>query len=169
MDRFMDLTGSANYPYVSCNFTDLRTGELVFEPYTIMDAGGKQIAFVGVTTPTTPTESTPKFFQDENGNFIYGFREGNNGRNLYDAVQKAVDDARNEGADYCILLSHLGINASDTPYTSNDVIANTKGIDVVLDGHSHSIVEMEKVKNSEGKDVLLTQDGYQLPSIGKYC
>ena len=167
MERFFYLTENASFPYVSCNFTDLKTGELVFEPYTIIEAGGKNIAFVGVTTPTTITASTPKYFQNEQGDYVYGFREGDNGQNLYKAVQDAADAARNEGADYCILLSHLGIDDRDRPYTSTDVITHTTGIDAVLDGHSHSTIEMEKVKNAEGKDVLLTQDGYQLPTIGK--
>jgi len=167
MDRFFYLTENAAFPYVSCNFTDLSTGELVFEPYTIIEAGGKKVAFVGVTTPTTPTSSTPKYFQDENGNYAYGFCEGDNGENLYKAVQNAADAARNDGADYCVLLSHLGIAARDEPYTSTNVITHTTGIDAVLDGHSHNVIEMEKVKNAAGKDVILTQDGYQLPSIGK--
>ena len=47
------------------------------------------------------------------------------------------------------------------------MITHTTGIDAVLDGHSHNVIEMEKVKNAAGKDVILTQDGYQLPSIGK--
>lgn len=167
MDRFTYLTGKADFPYISCNFTDLRTGDTVFEPYRIIETGGRKLAFVGVTTPLTLTSSTPVYFQDENGNFIYGFCGGEDGQELYDTVQKAVDDARAEGADYCILMSHLGITGTDSPYMSTEVIKNTTGIDVVLDGHSHSVVEMEKVKNADGKDVLLSQAGYKLSYFGK--
>ena len=166
-DQFLTLAEKADFPYVSCNFTDLRTGELVFEPYKIMETAGRKIAFVGVTTANTILESTPGRFSDKDGNIIYGFCEGADGRNLYNAVQKAVDSARAEGADYCILLGHLGSNASYSPYTSSEVINNTTGIDAVIDGHSHTIMEMEKVKNAEGHDVVLTQDGYQLPYIAK--
>ena len=166
-DQFLSLAEKAQYPYVSCNFTDLRTGELVFEPYKIIETAGRKIAFVGATTPNTIRESAPYRFEDKDGNIIYGFKEGADGQNLYNAIQDSVDAARAEGADYCLLLSHLGVNSADTPYTSSDVIANTTGIDAVLDGHSHTVIEMEKVRNADGHDVLLTQDGYQLPYIAK--
>lgn len=167
MDQFFSLVGKAQFPYVSCNFTDLRTGGLVFEPYKIIEAAGRKIAFVGATTPKTITESAPYRFEDKDGNIIYGFKEGADGQNLYNAIQSAVDSARAEGADYCVLLSHLGVNAADVPYTSSDVINHTTGIDAVLDGHSHTVIEMEKVKNAAGHDVVLTQDGYQIPYIAK--
>ena len=167
MDQFFSLTDKADFPYISCNFTDLRKNTLVFEPYKIIEAAGRKVAFVGVTTPTTITESTPSYFQDENGNYIYSFLDGEDGQKLYNAVQSAVDGAKSEGADYCILISHSGVNAEDSPYTSSDIINNTTGIDAVLDGHSHTVLEMEKVKNKNGSDVVLTQDGYQLPYIAK--
>ncbi|MBO6149095.1 MAG: 5'-nucleotidase C-terminal domain-containing protein, partial [Lachnospiraceae bacterium] len=115
----------------------------------------------------TPTTSTPTFFQDSNGEYIYGFCQGSDGSKLYEAVQGAVDKAKAEGADYIVLLAHLGIEDEVTPYKSTDVIKNTTGIDAVLDGHSHSIVEMEKVRNKEGHDVLLSQTGTKLAAIGK--
>ncbi len=167
MDRIFELTGKADYPYVCCNFKDSKTGELLYDPYTILEAGGKKIAFVGILTPETIVSSVPEFFIDKDGNRIYDFSETDGEKTFYETVQKAVDDARKEGADYCIALSHLGIDASSSPYTSSDVIKNTSGIDVVLDGHSHSVVEMEKVKNSDGKDVILTQTGTKLAAIGQ--
>ena len=96
MDRFLELTEKANFPYISCNFN--KEGELVFAPYAIKEFDGVKIGFVGVTTPLTPRSSTPKYFMDENGTFIYGFLQDETGEAVYDAVQKAVDDARAEGA-----------------------------------------------------------------------
>lgn len=167
VDHFLELTQIADFPYVCCNFVDLRTGKTVFEPYTIERIGGKRIAFIGVATPTTITSTVPAFFQDESGEFIYSFMQDEDGSKFYDTIQKAVDEARDDGADYCIVVGHLGIDGADSPYTSTEVIENTTGIDVLLDGHSHSIVENEKVKNKEGKQVILSQAGYQLPAIGK--
>lgn len=167
VDRLLELTKMADFPYICCNFVDLRTGEPVFEPYTIERIGGRRIAFIGATTPTTITESTPEYFCDDKGEYIYGFMRSEDGQDFYDAVQKAADDARDDGADYCILVGHLGINADDSPFMSTEVIENTTGIDIVLDGHSHSIVENEKVKNKDGKGVILSQAGYQLPAIGR--
>ncbi len=164
MDRFLELAKEAKAPYVSCNFT--HNGELVFQPYVIKEFDGVKIAFVGVTTPKTFTSSTPTYFQDENGNYVYGFCEGNDGADLYAAVQKAVDDARAEGAQYVILQAHLGIESECAPWMSSNVIANTTGIDALLDGHSHSELTEEKVKNKDGKDVLLAACGTKLANIG---
>ena len=57
MERFLELTQKAEFPYISCNFN--KNGELVFAPYIIKEVEGIKIAFVGVTTPKTITSSTP--------------------------------------------------------------------------------------------------------------
>lgn len=167
MDQFLSLAEKASFPYLSCNFKDLTSGEPVFEPYEMMEADGKTIAFIGICTPKTITSSTPKYFQNEDGEFIYGFEQDEDGTALYECVQEAADSARNEGADYVIALSHLGIDASCTPWTSSEVIENTSGIDVFLDGHSHSVIEGETVKNKDGENVLLTSTGTKLSSVGE--
>lgn len=164
MDRFMELAKLSNTPYVSCNFT--HNGELVFDPYVIKEFDGVKIALVGVTTPKTFTSSTPTYFQDEEGNYVYGFCEGNDGADLYAAVQTAVDAARTEGAQYVILQAHLGIESECAPWMSTDIILNTTGIDAVLDGHSHSELSQEAVKNKDGEDVLLVACGTKLANIG---
>ena len=165
MDRFFELTDLADYDYVSANFVD-KDGNRVLDAYTVVEAAGHKIAFVGVSTPETFTSSSPAYFQDENGNFIYGFCEGNDGADFYAAVQTAVDDARNDGADLVVVLSHLGTNAESAPYTSSDLIVNTNGIDVVLDGHSHSVWEGERVKNKDGEEVILSSTGTKLANLG---
>ncbi len=164
MDRFLELTKKANFPYISANF--MHNDELVFAPYVIKEFDGVKIAFVGITTPKTTTSSTPKYFQDETGKFVYTFCQDETGEKLYAAVQKAVDDARAEGAAYVVAMAHLGIEGESAPWMSTDVIANTTGINAVLDGHSHSILEQEKVKNKDGEEVLLAACGTKLQAIG---
>lgn len=163
MDRFFELVEMANFPYVSCNFN--KEGELQFDPYVIKEFDGVKIAFVGITTPKTLTSSTPKYFQDENGNFVYGFFEAETGDKLYEAVQKAVDDARAEGAAIVVAMAHLGEEESCAPYMYSDVIANTTGIDVMLDGHSHDTDHVEML-NKEGKTVLRQGCGTKLEGVG---
>lgn len=165
MEQFLSLTEKANYPYVSVNFVD-KEGSPVLDPYVIKDVAGVKIAFVGISTPKTITTSTPKYFQDENGNYIYGFLQDESGEKLYTAVQSAVDAARAEGAQFVIALAHLGIEEDCSPWTSSEVIVNTSGIDAVLDGHSHSKIECEKVKNKDGAEVLLTSTETKLAYIG---
>ena len=164
MDRFMELTEKANFPYISANFN--KNGEPVFDPYVIKEFEGVKVAFVGATTPKTITSSTPKYFQDDQGNFIYDFCQGDTGDALYDAIQGAVDAARAEGADYVVLMGHLGIEESCSPWMSTEVIANTNGIDALLDGHSHSELSQEKVLNKDGEEVLLSACGTKLANVG---
>ncbi|MBD5548047.1 MAG: bifunctional metallophosphatase/5'-nucleotidase [Lachnospiraceae bacterium] len=152
--------------YVSCNFVDLVSGKTVVSPYVLVDYDGISVAYVGICTPETITASAPGSFMDENGNFIYGFRQGKDGTELYDAVQSAVNDARAEGADYVIAVAHLGISEKAEPYRSTDVIAHTTGIDVMLDGHSHSVIQSDAVKNKEGAEVLLSSTGSRLANVG---
>jgi 5'-nucleotidase/UDP-sugar diphosphatase len=128
--------------------------------------GATQVAFVGVTTPESFTKSTPAYFQDSQGNYIYSFCEDESGQKLYDQVQASVDAARTAGADYVILAGHLGENGITQKWSSASVIANTTGIDACIDGHSHETVP-ENVKNKNGQNVVLTQTGTKLNHIGK--
>ena len=165
MDVFMSLREKAEFPYISANFCDLE-GNPILDPYVIKELGGWKVAFVGASTPETFTKSTPTFFQDGEGNYIYSFCQGEDGANLYAAVQKAVDAARAEGAEIVIVMSHLGIDGSSVPYTSSDLIVNTTGVNAVLDGHSHSVLDMELVQNAAGEDVILSSTGTKLNNVG---
>ena len=163
-ERFLELVQKAEYPYISCNFTYLN--EPVLEPYVIKEAAGKKIAFVGVTTPRTMRGSTPAYFQNESGEYVYGFmQDDQTGAKIYQAIQNAVDAARAEGADYVYLIAHLGNEEECRPWTYADVIANTNGIDVVLDGHSHDMDQIV-MKNKDGEDVTRSAVGTKLICIG---
>ena len=166
MDQFNKNVSLAQFQYVCCNFVD-DNGKTILAPYVILEKAGKKIAFVGIDTPETFYKSTPDYFQDSEGNWIYGFCNGNNGQDLYDKVQETVDAARAEGVDYVIALAHLGVDAESSPWTSSEVIVNTTGIDVVLDGHSHTVFEKaESVKNKDGNAVVLTSTGTKLANVG---
>ena len=163
MDQFLALTEKADFPYISCNFN--KGGELVFDPYVIKEIDGVKIAFIGVTTPLTLRSSTPRYFMDENGEFVYSFLEDETGESVYNAVQKAVDDARAEGAVYVIVLAHMGNETECSPWMYDEVIANTTGIDAWLDGHSHD-TEQVVMKNKDGEDVVRSACGTKLGNIG---
>lgn len=165
MSNFLTLSGEvAQYPYVSANFT--YQDAHVFNPYVIKEFEGVKIAFVGVTTPKTITSSTPAYFQDENGNFVYGFCQDDTGAKFYAAIQSAVDAARAEGAQYVIVCGHLGTEASCEPYTSIDVIYNVSGIDAVLDGHAHETMAENRVIGKDGKEVVRAACGTKLANVG---
>jgi len=165
MDQFMALKEKAEFPYIAANFCDLE-GNPVLDAYVIKEVGDCSIAFVGVATPETFTKSTPTYFQDAEGNYIYNFSQGEEGKTLYAAVQKAVDEAIAAGAEHVVVMSHLGTDGASVPYTSSDLIVNTTGIDVVLDGHSHSVWAQEVVLNAAGEEVLLSSTGTKLENLG---
>ena len=167
MDVALSLLEEADATYLSCNFTDLQTGQTVAQPYAMETYGDLQVAYVGISTPETFTKSTPTYFQDENGNYIYGFCEGNDGQDLYDAVQGAIDAAKAEGADLVIALGHCGTDTQSSPWMSTEIIANTTGLDAFIDGHSHSVIPGQMVQDKDGNDVVLTSTGTKLANIGK--
>lgn len=166
MDTFFKLTGEAEFPYLSVNFTDLRTDEKPFQAYTIIDAEQYRIAFVGLTTPETTTSSRPSNFQDEDGNFIYGFLGSDDGTALYTAVQNAIDAAYADGADYVFAIGHMGDYVYDDRWSSIAVFEHVSGLTGFIDGHSHSEIIGEGWDKS-GNDVWLTSTGTKLQTIGQ--
>ena len=152
---------------VSSNFLKKSTGKPVFSSYTIKKYGKTKVAFVGVTTPETFTKSTPAYFQNSKGEFIYDFCGDATGKALYKRVQTAVNAARKNGADYVVALTHLGTESVTKRWSAQSLVKNTYGIDVVLDGHSHSTVESLKVKNKKGKSVTISSTGTKFANVGE--
>lgn len=167
MERFWQLDKQLKNGYYCANFTDLRTKKLALPAYKIMQFGDTKVAFVGATTPGTLISSTPAFFQDGKGNYLYGFNEDETGRKLYKALQKSINAARENGADYVFIVGHLGINGSIEYWNSENVAANTRGVDAIIDGHSHERIQGKYVKNYLGKDVLIAQTGTKLKTVGR--
>ena len=168
MARAKAVIREADFPYVSCNWVDLRTGFNVLPSVKFFFVGGRKIAFVGVTTPETFTKSTPAYFMnDAQTKYIYDILGGEDGQKLYDAVQKAIDKAEFWGADTIIGLGHLGVDPSSSPWTSEEVIAHTHGFTAFIDGHSHTVMANKQVTDASGKAVTLTQTGSYFKNIGK--
>ncbi len=161
------LTDKLDSDVVSCNFKNMKTGKAVYESYVIKQYGKTKVAYVGIATPESITKSTPIYFQDAKGNYVYGFCSDKTGKALYNRVQRAVNAARKEGADYVVALAHLGTEGITDRWTSTSVIRNTTGIDVMLDGHSHSTFAMDVVEDKDGKDVVVSSTGTKFENIGE--
>ena len=167
IDRAKAIMKEADFPYLSCNWVDLRTTLRVLPSVKVFVRGGRRIAFVGVTTPETFTKSTPAYFMDKaQRKYIYDIQGGEDGKKLYDAVQKAIDKAKLL-ADVVIGLGHLGVDPSSSPWTSEEVIAHTSGFDAFIDGHSHTVMENKQVQDASGKAVTLTQTGSYFANVGE--
>lgn len=173
MDGCMNVLEWSDFPYISCNFFEIdpKTGEAVDDVLSgtwVFEINGVKIAFVGITTPESFTKSTPKYFQNENGEYIYDIPGGADGSGLYACVQASIDAVvASDNPDYIIALGHLGDDPSSKPWTSEELIANTTGLDAFIDGHSHSTVEYREVADKEGNPVVLTQTGSYLNALGQ--
>lgn len=170
MEVFLDIAkNKAEYTYISTNFHKLSSVKPVFEPYCIENISDDfQIAFVGIATPESVTKSTPDFFKDEYGNFMYGFptfdmEDGVLIENVQESVDRAIDKG---GADVVVAVGHMGIAGITEGWRSTDIIAGTTGIDCFIDAHSHETSEGASYKNKNGEDVLLTSTGTKLSSFG---
>ena len=167
MDRAKELMRDADFPYLSCNWVDLRTNLRVLPEIKVFVRGGVRIAFVGITTPETFTKSTPAYFMNKaQTKYIYDILGGEDGQKLYSTVQKAVDKAKCL-ADVVIGLGHLGVDPSSSPWTSEEVIAHTTGFDAFIDGHSHTVMENKQVADASGRLVTLTQTGSYFANVGE--
>ena len=163
ISRLTELYELSETKYISCNFAKIGEEKTYFEPYTIVSYGDVDIAYIGIITPETITSARPSQFRNENGEIIYTFNESR----LYELVQESIDEATEDGADYVIALSHIGYDESGELNDVTDVIENTDGLDVVLDAHSHSVIEEKIVKDKSGDDVLLTSTGTGFENIGR--
>lgn len=163
LSRLYELTSKIEASIVCSNFINLKENELVFEPYKIISYEDFDIAFIGVTTPSTISSSSPIQFMDDNGNYLYSF----SGDNLYKTVQKNIDKAKKDGAEFIILLSHLGTEGVLPQWSCQELVKNTYGINIVLDGHSHSVIEKEIIKDKKNREVIISSTGTKFQNIGK--
>ena len=163
LPRLNELNAMSNTKFISCNFQKIGEDKTYFEPYTIVSYGSVDVAYIAITTPETINSSSPAQFKNDKGELIYTFNESK----LYDIVQTNINAAETAGADYVIALSHIGYDESGNLADITDVIENTDGFDVVLDAHSHSVIEEKVIKDKSGDDVLLTSTGTKFEYIGK--
>lgn len=167
MTQFLKLAEEAEFPYVTCNFHPTDNDKRIFSDSHVFEIGGQRVAFVGITTPETIISSTPTYFQNEKGEYIYTIDGLVDKNDLYASVQRAIDDVKND-ADYVIAIGHLGvgIDATKKGWDSKSVIANVAGLDAFIDGHSHTVMENEVIMDKDGREVILTQTGSYLESVG---
>ena len=169
MDRLLELMDMADFTFIASNARYSGKNSSVFEnvpTYVIKEFQGTKVAFLGILTPETVTSSTPVYFMEDDA-FVYDFYAGNDGKELSEQIQKVVNEVKSKGADYVIALSHLGSETRYSPYDAITLISNTTGIDVVIDGHSHSVVYGDAYPNAAGEDVILTSTGTKLENLGE--
>ena len=168
LEAMNDNLSLLNSEITVCNFEYLGKQTDYFnmiQDYVIKDYDGTKVAYIGVISPETDYKVDKTIIKDENGNNLFNLYEDNNGEALYKRVQDIVNSINKE-VDYIVVLSHLG-NENKEGYSSVDLIRNTYGIDILLDSHSHYVIENEIVKNKFDKDVVVSSSGKSLNNIGK--
>lgn len=159
--QMLNITESLNAPVLCANLKNVQTGTSPYPAYHIISYGDVDIAYIGFTTTTS---GTVKSLSDEQGNPLYSFMR----EDFYLNAQKFIDKARKDGADYIIALSHLGDSQADGMHpSSTSLIANTTGLDAVIDGHDHHVIEEQFVNDKDGNPVLLTSSGSNFQYVGK--
>ena len=161
LPRLDELVAEMNTKPICCNFQQIGESESYYDPYTIVQYGDKKIAYIGITTPSTITSSSPLQFKDADGNYLYTFHSDD----LYSWVQSYINQAKSEGADYIIALSHLG--DKDQHHSVDSLVEQTSGFDVVLDAHAHSVIENRKVLDAQGDEVVISSTGTKFQYVGK--
>ena len=162
LPHILSLTEALDAKTVCANFRSTAGEELVFSPYEIISYGDVDVAYIGLTTTATATLVSNDTFKDEEGNVLYDFAHNN----LYETTQHYVDKAIAEGADYVVALAHLGDVSQGGHINSVEMIANTRGIDILIDGHDHHEIEQRLVRNADNEDVILTSSGTKFHNIG---
>ena len=152
--------------YICANFLLRGENPKIFEPYKVIQAGGKKIGFIGVTTPQTLTKSYLNYLYNEDGKQKYDFLTENEGEELSNKIQEYINYLRdNEGVNYVILLTHMG-TTGDPIFTSDKLLSKLSNVDAVLDGHTHQVYN-QTYKDKDNKDVYIIQTGVKLANIGK--
>ena len=131
--QLMKNLEKAQFPVICATVTLDETGETILPPSLIMETkGGLKLGFVGVETPETVTKVNPRLI---NMLTFAAFDK------LYETTQTAVDGVR-EGSDLVFGLCHLGMDRESKAngYRSVDLLGKVTGIDMVLDGHSHTVM-----------------------------
>ena len=155
-----------NCSYISTNYCFHKNKTSIYPSYKIINISDTKIGFIGVATPQTLSKTYLISLLDEDENPIYDFLTENKSQELYDRIQKTIDQLREEGVDYIIILGHLGIGGDALEEnTSAGVVKNLKGVDAFIDGHSH-LVYSQTTPDIESKNVILAQTGTKLANIG---
>lgn len=146
---------SANIDFICANIDDKNAETpMVFPSYTIKEVGGLRVGIFALTTPLTKETTNPD--NVKNVNFD---------KDIVGISQKMVNELRNKMfCDVVVLLSHLGFNSSD--YASNVIAEAFNGIDVIIDGHSHTVLENGYNQLNNDYKTLIAQTGANLKNIG---
>ena len=168
VEQLFNLSKLIKGGYICCNFLLRKNHSNKFEPYKIVNVSDISIGFIGVVTPLTLTKSYLHNLVDDEGNLIYDFLTEREGHELYETVQKYINELRDEKkVNYVILLCHLGYGGDALEqYTSPALLRNIRGVDAIIDAHTH-LSYNSTFPDKDNKQIYITQTGSKLNMVGK--
>ena len=141
----------AEFKVLCANILD-EDGKPIFDANMIYTTeSGVKIGFLGLDTPEAQTKANPAKIQGLT--FLTG-------KEFYACAQEEIDALEEQGADVIVCLAHLGVDPESEPYRSVDLLNNTSGIDMLIDGHSHTVM----TEGENGEPIQST--GTALENIG---
>jgi len=151
-DIFMERMSQLDFPVICANLVYKDSGENIFDEYLVLEKGGARVGFFGLLTTETEVETMA----------------GNMGNSTVtdpiDAARRMVSVLEKKNVDCIVAVGHLGV--SRVGYTTSDQLCNqVPGIDIFIDGHSHT--EMEDGKVCDGS-IVLEESGTVIASTGSY-
>ena len=167
MDILKDRINEFNGDVLSCNISYIGKYENKLsevKSYKIINYGSTKVAYIGITTPRSLVDSSPVNFMEDN-EYAYSLCE-NDAQEFYKTIQDNIDASKKEGADYVILLSHLGFGSEYGEFGSTEVLKNLSGVDALIDGHAHKDIECSYYYDKDEKLVPLCSAGYKLNEFG---
>lgn len=159
IDNLLQNAQVAAFPVLAANITDKVSGEGMFADHVIFEKGSFKVGVFGLDTPEAMSKTHP----DKVRGIAFAA-----GEELYRCAQAQVDALREAGCDLIVCLGHLGVDDESTGNRSIDVIANTTGIDLFIDGHSHTVIDGGQAVSTkaEGETALLVSTGEYFGHIG---
>lgn len=148
-ERLKELAELANFPIISSNVVKA-DGTTLLDPYVIKEVEGLKIGIFGLSTPETAYKTSPK--NVEGLTFV----------DPVETAKKMVKELQEKGVDAIVALMHMGIDkeSKDTSYLVRD---NVEGIDLIIDGHSHSTLD---TIDNEGKATKIVSTGEYSNNLG---
>ena len=166
IEQLETIKNSLTCGYISSNYCYKKNKESIYPPYKIIEKSGKKIGFIGVATPETLTKSYLITLLDDKGELIYDFLTENHNQELYERVQKHIDELQEKKVDYIIILANMGKGGDSLEEdTSIELLKNLKNVNALIDGHTH-LIYSEKTPDKNNNNVILVQTGTKLTNIG---
>ncbi|MDD3409553.1 MAG: bifunctional UDP-sugar hydrolase/5'-nucleotidase [Eubacteriales bacterium] len=162
-DNFLQNAEKANFPILAANIIRSSDKELIFQANKIFEYGDVKVGVFGLDTPETLTKANPELMKGLT--FLMG-------EELYACAQAQVDELKAAGCTLIVCLGHMGVDDESIGNRSLDIIANTNGIDLFIDGHSHTElnqkVDQKAVEGEEkAAQTLLVSTGSYGHNLGE--